>query len=911
MSFFRSKNANFYNNNKKEQKNVVEMPKNINTYLGQKGYTILKSDLSVTQQQYIKEQLLIKPCTPGAPIAIDKSFPAYRESDKKLYVPRYYGEQLFGKPNESKITEGDDISLEFQGSLREMQVPVVNAYLDKVISGNNGISGGGGLLELPCGFGKCLAIDTPIMMSDGTFKKVQDVEVGDKLMGDDSTPRNVLSLARGKEQMYKVSSKKGDEYIVNESHILSLKCSTNFKSNIKKGQIIDISVKDFLELPKSYHGRGGPLLGYKVPVIFPEVEVEFDPYLIGYWLGDGCSSSSGITTQESYIIKYLVDLFTPFRIEDAQSNGSNPVISAPERGILNEKWCKTKHTNLYLKYKGSQYDYRINAINGNKNGNSFMMFLRNNNLLNNKHIPFNYKCNSRNIQLQLLAGIIDSDGYHKSNCYEIVQKNTQLANDIVFLCRSLGFACYTKKCKKTCTNATNGPKTGEYNRICVYGSGLEEIPVLCPRKKCTKRQQIKDALVYRITVEKLEVDDYYGFEIDGNRRFILGDFSVTHNTSISLYILSRLKKKTLVIVHKEFLMNQWIERIQQFLPNAKIGKIQGQIIDIEGKDIVLGMLQSLSMKDYPASLFDSFGLTIIDEVHHISSEVFSCALFKLVTKYMLGLSATMERSDGTTRVFKMFLGDVVYKQERSKDEEVIVRGIEYQTNDNEFNELELDFRGKPASSKMLSKICNYNRRSEFILKVLDDMIKENPKQQIMIIASYRNILNYFYEAINHKQIATVGFYVGGMKETALKKTEEKQVVLATYSMAAEGLDIKTLTTLIMATPMTRIEQSVGRILRQKHENPPIVVDIIDTHSNFQNQWAKRRRFFKTQNYKIIQTTSSTYTTDISKWKTTFVPNMNIKTNSIIETDSESDSDSDSESNTESKKGGGCLLKFKK
>jgi superfamily II DNA or RNA helicase len=555
MSFFRSRNYNNNTNNNKtntNKKENVELPKNINTYLGQKGYTILKSDLSVTQQQYIKEQLLIKPSTPGAPIAIDKSFPVFRESDKKLYVPRYYGEQLFGKPTETKISEGDDIALDFQGSLRDMQVPVVKAYLDKVLPNEVGARGGGGLLELPCGFGK---------------------------------------------------------------------------------------------------------------------------------------------------------------------------------------------------------------------------------------------------------------------------------------------------------------------------------------------------------------------------------------TSIALYILCRLKKKALVIVHKEFLMNQWIERIQQFIPNAKIGKIQGQIIDIEGKDIVLGMLQSLSMKDYPASLFDSFGLTIIDEVHHISSEVFSCALFKLVTKYMLGLSATMERSDGTTRVFKMFLGDVVYKQERSKDEEVIVRGITYQTNDDEFNELELDFRGKPASSKMLSKICNYNRRSEFILKVLDDMIKENPKQQIMIIASYRNILNYFYEAINHKQIATVGFYVGGMKEAALKKTEEKQVVLATYSMAAEGLDIKTLTTLIMSTPMTKIEQSVGRILRQKHENPPIVVDIIDTHANFQNQWAKRRRFFKTQNYKIIQTTSSTYTTDISKWKTTFVPSCSVNKTQlhvpILDDDDLDDDDTDDdldiedidnlEPKKETKKGttGVCLLKFKK
>jgi superfamily II DNA or RNA helicase len=119
--------------------------------------------------------------------------------------------------------------------------------------------------------------------------------------------------------------------------------------------------------------------------------------------------------------------------------------------------------------------------------------------------------------------------------------------------------------------------------------------------------------------------------------------------------------KTLVIVHKEFLLNQWIERIHQFLPTARVGKIQGSTVDVDNKDIVIGMLQSLSMKDYPADTFTSFGLMVIDEVHHISSEVFSCALFKVVTKYTMGLSATMNRKDGTTKVFKMFLGDVVYK----------------------------------------------------------------------------------------------------------------------------------------------------------------------------------------------------------------------------------------------------------
>ena len=323
-------------------------------------------------------------------------------------------------------------------------------------------------------------------------------------------------------------------------------------------------------------------------------------------------------------------------------------------------------------------------------------------------------------------------------------------------------------------------------------------------------------------------------------------------TICALKICSMLKKKTFIIVHKEFLLNQWVERIEQFLPGARIGRIQGSTVDVENKDIVIGMLQSLSMKDYPQSIFESFGLTIIDEVHHISSQVFSCALFKIVTKYMLGLSATMNRKDGTTDVFKMFLGDVVYKSVRENDFNVIVRGVFYNTDDADFNEIVYDFRGQVQYSTMITKLCGFNRRSEFILNIVGDLLAEtwNQNQQIMILAHNKSLLTYLYDAIEHRNIATVGYYVGGMKEAALKLSETKQIIIATYSMAAEALDIKTLTTLIMATPKTDIEQAVGRILREKTGNK-MVVDIIDAHTPFKNQWNKRRAFYRKNDYKIV------------------------------------------------------------
>lgn len=337
-------------------------------------------------------------------------------------------------------------------------------------------------------------------------------------------------------------------------------------------------------------------------------------------------------------------------------------------------------------------------------------------------------------------------------------------------------------------------------------------------------------------------------------------------TVMALNILARLKKKTLVIVHKEFLLNQWIERIHQFIPDAKIGKIQGPVVDIEGKDIVIGMLQSLSMKEYGDLEFHKeFGFTIIDETHHISAEVFSRSLFKIVTKHMLGLSATMNRKDGLSKVFKMFLGDIVYKEKRQGDDKVLVRKVNYRSSDPDFSQTVYNFKGQTHYSLMIRKLCEFSHRSEFILKILGDMLRENPDQQIMILAHNKNVLKYLHDAIEHREMATVGYYVGGMKEAALKETESKKVVIATYAMAEEALDIKSLASLILVTPKTDVTQAVGRILRMKHPNP-IVVDVVDQHDVFQKQWVKRRRFYMKCKYKIQEIDSNKYNNDFENWE---------------------------------------------
>ena len=320
-------------------------------------------------------------------------------------------------------------------------------------------------------------------------------------------------------------------------------------------------------------------------------------------------------------------------------------------------------------------------------------------------------------------------------------------------------------------------------------------------------------------------------------------------TVMALNIISKLKTKTLVVVHKSFLMNQWIERIQTFLPDAKIGKIQGDIIDIDNKDIVIGMLQSLSSKEYDPLMWDQFGLTVFDECHHLSAEVFSKIMINIVTNYTLGLSGTMKRKDGLTKVFEYFIGPVIHKEKTDITTEVLIKSIHVDFN--EFDNVKTDFRGNPLYSLMINEL-DCKQRNDFLISVVKQEFIKNPNQQMMILSNTKNLLHQLHEGIelfDKNMEMTIGYYLGGMKEEKLKESESKKVILATYAMASEGLDIKTLTTLLMSTPKSDVCQSVGRILRSKHETP-MVIDIVDNHQLFQNQYKKRCTYYKSKNYLI-------------------------------------------------------------
>ncbi len=356
------------------------------------------------------------------------------------------------------------------------------------------------------GTGKCLGKNTPILMFDGTIKKVQDIVDNDKLMGPDSKSRLVKGVTKGRDKLYLVKQKNGDDYVVNKDHILATIISHTNEKRL-------ITAEDFFNKQGNYRSD---LKGYKVGVDFKEQKIYLDPYLLGLWLGDGTAANQRIHNPDKEIISYLKQYADSIGYKLNNHNGKKSTGRC-------EQW----------------------SINSGKKGynNIFLDLLRSYNLLDNKHIPDNYLYNSVDVRLNLLAGFLDTDGYKDRQGYEIIQKNVVLANQIVYLARSLGFRT-TIKDKISSIKSTGF--SGKYKRIHINGN-VWNIPCKVKRKIIKEHKRQKDALRCGIEIKSEGNGNYYGFTVDKDGLFLLGDFTVTHNTSLAKAIIAELDADKLVL----------------------------------------------------------------------------------------------------------------------------------------------------------------------------------------------------------------------------------------------------------------------------------------------------------------------------------------------------------------------------
>lgn len=377
-------------------------------------------------------------------------------------------------------------------------------------------------------------------------------------------------------------------------------------------------------------------------------------------------------------------------------------------------------------------------------------------------------------------------------------------------------------------------------------------------------------------------------------------------TFMALAIAARLGKRFCIVVDKEFLLNQWKGEIEGFFPGLTVGILQGDVnqtntcllprkplqlaelkalckengLKISGTkdellarlhdggvdlnrnpetityDCTICMIQSVVQKDYPKESFASFGLTIFDECHHLGAAHFSRVLQKIQTKWMLGLSATPVRDDGLTKVFEWFLGTPVYwEKTREPDATVAVYVRSFAFEDPDYSEAPLDWKNDVIMARLLGKVIDYKPRTHYIAKIIKAWIKEDEGRRILVLSERINHLEMFEQLLKPLGVH-IGYYIGGMKdEERDKSAANARIILATYAMASEAMNIKTLNAVVLASPRKKVEQSTGRILRIRPEQRNLehrILDFIDSHDMYLGQWRKRHAYYKQCHYNIFQ-----------------------------------------------------------
>jgi superfamily II DNA or RNA helicase len=326
-------------------------------------------------------------------------------------------------------------------------------------------------------------------------------------------------------------------------------------------------------------------------------------------------------------------------------------------------------------------------------------------------------------------------------------------------------------------------------------------------------------------------------------------------TFMALHLAIQLKRRFLIVVDKEFLMNQWKAEIDNFIDGTRVGILQANKAQMEADkyDVTICMIQTICRREFPDGFFDQYGFTIFDECHHLGASYFCQALKKIQTKYMLGLSATPDRDDGLTRVFEAFLGDPVYKNtQRAPDKEAVVKAVWFDSEDPAYKEVPVNWRGETVTAKLLNQVAEFEPRNLKIMTMLEEYAKDKDRF-ILILSDRISQLEWFERALS-KTVYLHGYYIGGMKQSKLDENAEKcQILLATYQMASEAFSVKKLNTVILATPRKSVQQSTGRIFRERIEErkvAPHIIDIIDSHECHMRRWYIRQRFYKECEYTI-------------------------------------------------------------
>ncbi|MCL2118780.1 MAG: DEAD/DEAH box helicase family protein [Planctomycetaceae bacterium] len=468
--------------------------------------------------------------------------------------------------------------------LRDYQQAAIDAVYDYLRNKD-----GNPCVVLPTG---CHAKGHPILMFDGSVKPIENVLVDDLVMGPDSKPRRVLQLCRGNDEMFRIQPIKGEPFIVNGGHILSLVCTREGKPypcHKQGGEIDNISVREYMTKSKSWkHLRKL----YHVPIDFASTpDLPIPPYILGLMLGDGSFRDDiNLTTKDVEIERAWCDYATSIGCEVSVDDDK---VRCPTYSIVGGRGKEHLLIQILTQF----------GLMGQKSGTKF--------------IPQLYLVASREERLKLLAGLMDSDGHMAHGFFDYITKSMELASDIAFLARSLGFFVYVRS--KYCLCQTGGG--GWYYRVSICGD-CSVIPCRLQRKQYPGRRQIKNVLRSGFIIEQVGRQNYYGFTLDGDHLYVDGQFMVHHNSgktpllsAICMDAVTMWNGRVLVLAHVKELLEQSATTLRRIAPNLPVGVYSAGLNSRDTNEpVIVAGIQSVYTR---ADELGHFDLVIIDEAHLI------------------------------------------------------------------------------------------------------------------------------------------------------------------------------------------------------------------------------------------------------------------------------------------------------
>lgn len=453
------------------------------------------------------------------------------------------------------------------------------------------------------------------MLANGTTKPVEAIRVGNLLMGLNSEPREVLNLCRGRDVMFEVTPTKGEPFVVNGDHILSLVRTADARK--PGGEIVDVSVRDWLKWTNT---RKHLYKLFRTGFELSEPKLPIDPYFLGVLLGDGYFGKKQLT------------------------------VSKPDREIREacEIECTKRGLGLRTEFRSrNNPSYRFSQNGGLLRADLIGLGL-DKTQSDTKFVPVSYKTASSKQRLEVLAGLMDTDGSRSRGGFDFVSKSEELAKDVVFLARSVGLAAYITPCRKGCQTGA----VGDYWRVSISGD-CSRIPTRIPRKKVGTRLQKKDVLRTGFTVKELGIEDFYGFTLDGDGRYLMGDFTVTHNSGKTrtggALVTRHLEKrpvdgKVLWVAHREELVSQAYDDLTSW--GLSVGVIQANPTRPVNpfRPVQIASTQTLLAR----GIFPDATLMVLDEYHHYASDKWEALGMEYRRRKipLVGLTATPIRSDG-------------------------------------------------------------------------------------------------------------------------------------------------------------------------------------------------------------------------------------------------------------------------